>query len=84
MEARSNGKYSSLIGLGFDTKIKDNNQSLNPYLILMIRMRSDKGDWIYLGSKHLNFPATIEELANEFESLIQKIEDPDYEDEIAY
>jgi len=80
----SNGKYSSLIGLGFLTETKDNNQSLIPYIKLMIRMRSDKGEWIYLDSKDVNFPTTLEDLANEFESLIRKIENPDYEDEIAY
>ncbi len=80
----SNGKYSSLIGLGFLTEIIDNSQSLSPYIKLMIRMRSDKGEWIYLDSKDINFPTTLEELSIEFESLIRKIEDPDYEDEIAY
>jgi hypothetical protein len=80
----SNGKYSSLIGLGFLTEIIDNSQSLSPYIKLMIRMRSDKGEWIYLDSKDINFPTTIKELSSEFESLVRKIEDPDYEDEIAY
>jgi hypothetical protein len=80
----SNGKYSSLIGLGFLTEILDNSQSLTPYIKLMIRMRSDRGEWIYLDSKDINLPTTLEELSSEFESLIRKIEDPDYEDEIAY
>lgn len=80
----SNGKYSSLIGLGFLTEIKGEIQSLSPYIKLMIRMKSDKGEWIYLDSKDINFPITLEELSSEFESLIRKIEDPDYEDEIAY
>lgn len=80
----SNGKYSNLIGIGFLTEIKGNNQSLNPYIRLAIRMKSGKGEWIYLGSKDISFPTTIEELSSEFESLIRKIEDPDYDDEIAY
>ncbi len=80
----SSGKYSSLIGLGFLTEILDNSQSLTPYIKLMIRMRSDRGEWIYLDSKDINLPTTLEELSSEFESLIRKIEDPDYEDEIAY
>jgi hypothetical protein len=80
----SNGKYSSLIGLGFLSEILDNSQSLTPYIKLMIRMKSDRGEWIYLESKDINFPTTLEELSIEFESLIRKIKDPDYEDEIAY
>ena len=80
----SNGKYSSLIGIGFLTEIKGNTQSLTPYIKLMIRMRSDKGEWIYLDSKDVNLPTTLEDLANEFESLIRRIENPDYDDEIAY
>jgi len=80
----SSGKYSSLIGLGFLTEILDNSQSLSPYIKLMIRMRSEKGEWIYLDSKDIKFPTTLEELSSEFESLIRKIEDPSYEDEIAY
>jgi hypothetical protein len=80
----SNGKYSSLIGLGFLTEIKEEIQTLTPYIKLMIRMRSDNGEWIYLGSKDVNFPTTIEELSSEFESLIRKIKNPDYDDEIAY
>jgi hypothetical protein len=80
----SNGKYSSLVGLGFLTEINGEVQSLTPYIKLMIRMRSEKGEWIYLDSKNINFPTTLEELYSEFESLIRKIEDPDYEDEIAY
>jgi hypothetical protein len=83
MELNS-GKYSSLVGLGFLTEIKEEIQSLTPYIKLMIRMRSDKGEWIYLGSKDVNFPTTLEELSFEFESLIRKIEDPNYDDEIAY
>jgi len=80
----SNGKYSSLVGLGFLTEIKGEIQTLTPYIKLMIRMRSDKGEWIYLGSKDVSFPTTLEELSFEFESLICKIKDPDYDDEIAY
>ena len=80
----SNGKYSSLIGLGFDIKIKNNSQLINPYLKLMIRIKSPSGEWVHLDSKDIQFPTTIEELTMEFESLIQRIEDPDYEDEIAY
>jgi hypothetical protein len=80
----SNGKYSSLVGLGFLTEIIGETQSLTPYIKLMIRMRSDRGEWIYLGSKDVNFPTTLEELSIEFESLVRKIKDPDYEDEIAY
>ena len=80
----SNGKYSSLIGLGFLTETKEEIQTLTPYIKLMIRIRSDKGEWIYLGSKDVNFPTSLEDLANEFESLIRRIENPDYDDEIAY
>jgi hypothetical protein len=83
MELNS-GKYSSLVGLGFLTEIKEEIQSLTPYIKLMIRMRSDKGEWIYLGSKDVNFPTTLEELSLEFETLIRKIDNPDYDDEIAY
>ena len=80
----NNGKYSSLVGLGFLTEIKDNTQSLTPYIKLMIRVKSDKGEWIYLGSTDVNFPTTLEDLDNEFESLKHRIENPDYDDEIAY
>ena len=80
----SNGKYSSLIGLGFLSEIKDNTQSLTPYIKLMIRIRSDKGEWIYLDSKEIKLPTTLEDLVNEFNSLIRKIDNPDYDDEIAY
>ena len=80
----SNGKYSSLIGLGFLTEIKDNTQSLTPYIKLMIRVKSDKSEWIYLDSKDIKLPTSLEDLANEFESLIRRIENPDYDDEIAY
>jgi hypothetical protein len=80
----SNGKYSSLVGLGFLSEIKREVQSLTPYIKLMIRMRSDNGEWICLGSKDVSFPTTLEELSSEFESLIRKIENPDYDDEIAY
>jgi hypothetical protein len=80
----SNGKYSSLVGLGFLSEIKEEVQSLTPYIRLMIRMKSDKGEWIYLGSKDVNFPTTLEELSIEFETLIRRIDNPDYDDEIAY
>jgi|LakMenEpi03Aug12_release.lakeMendotaPanAssembly.Ray.scaffolds.fasta_scaffold2882470_1 hypothetical protein len=80
----NNGKYSSLVGLGFLSEIKGEIQSLTPYIKLMIRMKSDKGEWIYLGSKDVNFPTTLEELSIEFESLIRRIDNPDYDDEIAY
>ena len=80
----SNGKYSSLVGLGCLTEIRGEIQSLTPYIKLMIRMRSDKGEWIYLGSTDVNFPTTLEELSIEFATLIRRIDNPDYDDEIAY
>lgn len=79
-----NGKYFSTIGLGFLSEIKQENYSLTPYLKLFIGIFSPDGEKIYLASKDIKLPSNLEEINKEFESLIFKIENPDYQDEIAY
>lgn len=80
----TNGKYFSTIGLDLLSEIKRENYSLTPYLKLFIGIFSPDGEKIYLGSKDVKLPTNLEEINREFESLIFKIENPDYQDEIAY
>lgn len=80
----TNGKYFSTIGLGFLSEIDKENYSLTPYLKLFIGILSPDGEKIYLDSKDIKLPTSLEAINKEFESLIFKIENPDFDDEIAY
>lgn len=79
-----NGKYFSTIGLGFLSEIENENYSMTPYLKLFVGVFSENGEKIYLDSKDIKLPTSLEAINKEFESLIFKIENPDFDDEIAY
>lgn len=79
-----NGKYFSTIGLGFLSEIENENYSMTPYLKLFVGVFSENGEKIYLDSKDVRLPTSLEAINKEFESLIFKIENPDFDDEIAY
>ena len=78
------GKYFSTIGLGFFSEDYNENYSMTPYLKLFIGIFSENGEKIYLDSKDIKLPASLEAISKEFESLIFKVENPDFDDEIAY
>lgn len=80
----TNGKYFSTIGLGFLSGIEDENFAMTPYLKLFVGIFSENGEKIYLDSKDIKLPTSLEAISKEFESLIFRIENPDYQDEIAY
>lgn len=78
------GKYFSTIGLGFLSGNDKENYNLTPYLKLFIGIFSENGEKIYLDCKDIKMPTSLEAISKEFESLIFRIENPDYQDEIAY
>ena len=80
----TNGKYFSTIGLGFLSEIEAENFAMTPYLKLFVGIFSENGEKIYLDSKDIKLPTSLEAISKEFESLIFRIENPDYQDEIAY
>lgn len=79
----TNGKYFSTIGLGFLSEIEDENFTMTPYIKLFVGIFSENGEKIYLDSKDMKLPTSLEAINKEFESLIFKIENPDFDDEIA-
>lgn len=76
-------KYRGLIGLQM---VGENLETytLTPYLVLYVQMRGPDGNWIAIKSSRLDFPLVLEDLTTEFERLIDTIQNPSYEDEIAY
>lgn len=80
----TNGKYFSTIGLGFLSEIEDENFTMTPYIKLFVGILSENGEKVYLDSKDVKLPTSLEAIGKEFESLIFKIENPDFDDEIAY
>lgn len=80
----NNEKYFTTISLGFLSEIENENYSLTPYLKLFTGIFSENGEKIYLGSKDINLPTSLDNINKELENLIFELENPDYQDEIAY
>lgn len=80
----ANGKYRGILGLEMEGGSKKSGYQLTPFLILYLQMkdRMRDGAWITLSSKRMGFPLNLQQLNQEFDSLIRSIEDPQYEDEI--
>lgn len=80
----ANGKYRGILGLEMEGGSKKSGYQLIPFLILYLQIkdRMRDGAWITLSSKRMGFPLNLQQLNQEFDSLIRSIEDPQYEDEI--
>ena len=80
----ANGKYRGILGLEMEGGRKSSHYALTPFLILYLQIkdRMRDGQWITLSSKRMGFPLNLQQLNQEFDSLIRSIEDPRYEDEI--
>ena len=76
----TNNKYRGLIGLQMEGE-NLKKYRLTPYLVLYIQIENTDGNWITLRNSRLEFPLTIDDLNKEFERLINKIEEPQYEDD---